>query len=46
MYNRISGMTGIDESQINIKATTQEGLGAIGRKEGIAAFASVLLTKD
>lgn len=35
----------IDESAINIKATTQEGLGAIGEKKGIAAFASVLLRK-
>ncbi len=30
---------------INIKATTQERLGAIGNKEGIAAFASALLVK-
>lgn len=29
--------------QINIKATTNEKLGAVGRKEGIAAMASVLL---
>ncbi len=34
------------EDAINIKATTQEGLGAIGNKEGIAAFASVLLIKE
>jgi len=35
----------LDESQVNIKATTQEKLGAIGKGEGIAAFASVLLEK-
>lgn len=35
----------IDEAAVNIKATTQEQLGAIGRKEGIAAFATVLLVK-
>jgi 2-C-methyl-D-erythritol 2,4-cyclodiphosphate synthase len=35
----------LDESAVNIKATTQEGLGAIGQKEGIAAFASVLVFK-
>lgn len=36
----------IDETSVNIKATTQEGLGAIGEKKGIASFASVLLVKD
>ena len=36
----------LDESAVNVKATTQEGLDAIGNKEGIAAFASVLLTKE
>lgn len=36
----------IDEDAVNIKATTLEGLGAIGRKEGIAAFATVLLVKQ
>ena len=36
----------MDESAINIKATTKEGLGAIGKKEGVAAFASVLLAKN
>ena len=35
----------IDESSVNIKATTQEGLGAIGEKKGIAAFATVSLIK-
>ena len=35
----------MDESAINIKATTQEGLGAIGEKKGIAVFANVLLMK-
>ena len=36
----------IDGSFVNIKATTNEGLGAIGRGEGVAAFAAVILVKE
>jgi 2-C-methyl-D-erythritol 2,4-cyclodiphosphate synthase len=36
---------GIPISHINIKATTEEGLGFSGREEGIAAHAVVLLEK-
>jgi 2-C-methyl-D-erythritol 4-phosphate cytidylyltransferase/2-C-methyl-D-erythritol 2,4-cyclodiphosphate synthase len=36
----LSPLLGIDASRIAIKATTTERLGAIGRKEGIAAFAT------
>lgn len=32
--------------QINIKATTNEGLGFIGRREGIAVLAIALLSKE
>ncbi len=32
-----------EKAQLNIKATTTEGLGAIGRGEGIACYAVVLL---
>ncbi len=35
----------VDEAQVNIKAGTNEGLGAIGQKQGIAAYAVVLLKK-
>ena len=36
----------IDQTQVNIKAGTNEGLGYIGAKEGIAAYAVVLLKKQ
>jgi len=43
MRNNISEDLGIKLDQINIKATTSEGLGFIGRKEAIAAEAIALL---
>lgn len=36
----------IDESCLNIKATTTEGMGYIGRKEGIAVHAVALIDKS
>jgi len=38
MEKSISKVLGIDISCINIKATTTEGLGFVGKGEGIAAF--------
>ncbi len=45
MKENIAKALSLDVETINIKATTQERLGALGNKEGIAAFASVLLIK-
>jgi len=39
MRKVIAQAIGVHESRIGIKATTSEGLGAIGRNEGIAAMA-------
>ena len=44
MEKNIAGCLGIAPDQINIKATTEEGLGFSGREEGIAAQAICSLT--
>jgi 2-C-methyl-D-erythritol 4-phosphate cytidylyltransferase/2-C-methyl-D-erythritol 2,4-cyclodiphosphate synthase len=41
----LADILGIDRSTISVKATTTEGLGFIGRVEGLAALAVVLLAK-
>ncbi|HEX9758982.1 MAG TPA: 2-C-methyl-D-erythritol 2,4-cyclodiphosphate synthase [Nitrospiria bacterium] len=43
--SRIAKALDVSETSVNIKATTQEGLGFIGRKEGIAAQAICSLSK-
>jgi 2-C-methyl-D-erythritol 2,4-cyclodiphosphate synthase len=44
MVRNISSALGIDENQINVKATTEEGLGFTGSGEGISAQSICLLT--
>lgn len=45
MREKIAEDLSADISQVNVKATTTEKLGFAGRKEGIAAYAVVLLTQ-
>ncbi len=45
MENKIAEILSCDPSLINIKATTNEKLGYIGREEGVTATATVLLKK-
>lgn len=45
MRNNIAQTLGLEEDRINIKATTEEGLGFTGAEFGIAAHAVCLLEK-
>jgi 2-C-methyl-D-erythritol 2,4-cyclodiphosphate synthase len=44
MRDKISGTLGIDVRQVNVKATTEEGLGFTGNGEGISSQAICMLT--
>ncbi|MDR0296093.1 MAG: 2-C-methyl-D-erythritol 2,4-cyclodiphosphate synthase [Prevotellaceae bacterium] len=43
MQQTLAAILQIDDTQLSIKATTTEALGFVGREEGIAAYAVVLL---
>lgn len=43
---RVAHLLHADITQVNIKATTTEKLGFVGREEGIASMATILLVKS
>jgi 2-C-methyl-D-erythritol 4-phosphate cytidylyltransferase / 2-C-methyl-D-erythritol 2,4-cyclodiphosphate synthase len=46
MRAAICDMTGLPEDAISIKATTNEGMGFVGREEGIASIASATIVRS
>jgi len=46
MKQNIADVLDIDPEQVNVKATTTETLGFVGREEGMAAYAVALLQKQ
>ena len=45
MQATIAEVMGIEPDRISIKATTTEKLGFVGRREGVAAYATVLILR-
>lgn len=45
MQECLSEVMGVDKDRISIKATTNEKMGFVGREEGIAVYATVLIEK-
>ncbi len=46
MRERLAAALGADQSCVNVKASSPEGIGALGRGEGMAAAAIVMLEAD
>ena len=45
MVEKIADILGVDRSKINVKATTNEGVGSIGKGDAIAAYAVATLVE-
>jgi 2-C-methyl-D-erythritol 2,4-cyclodiphosphate synthase len=45
MRDRLSSALGVDRERMNVRATTTDGLGFTGRREGLAAQAVALLRR-
>ena len=43
MRDRLAGALGVERGRVNVKATTNEGMDAVGRGEGIAVLAVATL---
>lgn len=46
MQECLAEVMGVSANQVNVKATTTEHLGFVGREEGIAAYAVALITES
>ncbi len=46
MRHALAHVLGVDIDRVSVKASTANGLGAVGRGEGIAAYAVAIIEKD